>query len=381
MKKNFLTTTIGKHHKGLVLSDLHKGHHRVPASKVIAVKEKILTVEALLTVDCIYESGDVFDKSLTVNNQAVHQVVDHYLELFDRCVKSNTALRILEGTPSHDAKQAKLIESLHRSSGSTCDFKYINDISIVYEPNWDLWVLYVPDEARPTTEAIYAEVKRQMETLGLTHVDLAIMHGQFEFQLPAVAKAPKHNSERYLGFVKHFIFIGHDHNHKHKSRIVIPGSLECLRFGESKPKGYLSFTIDETNGDKWCFHENTEATVWDDVNIVGLSPEESLEAIKLAVADAPEDSHYRLIMEREHSFNQGFNQLNPKFTHVNLYKQIADEDNVLEEPEEEDNLPEMVSVTVTPDNVKSLLLNRVSSESESFISVCDDLIERILKGV
>ena len=378
MKKNFLTTT-GKKHKGLVLSDLHMGHHRVPASKVIAVKEKILTLDNLSTVDCIYESGDLFDKSLTLNNSAIPAIIEHYTDLIETCVKTNTALRILEGTPSHDAKQAKIIEALHNSLGSTCDFKYITDISIVYEPKWDLNVLYIPDEARPTTSAIYAEVKRQMEALGLEEVDLAIMHGQFDFQLPAVAKAPKHDSELYLGFVKHFIFIGHDHNHNHKDRIVIPGSLECLRFGESKPKGYLTFSIDEANGNKWAFHENVEATVWDDVDIQGLSPEDSLDKIAKATKYAPDGSHYRLLMEREHAFNAGFNQLNTHFIHVNLYKQIQGEVNVLEEIEP-DNLPEMVSVTITSSNAKDLLLNRVSNESEAFINTCSKLLDKAIKG-
>ena len=62
-----------------------------------------------------------------------------------------------------------------------------------------------------------------------------------------------------------------------------------------------------------------------------------------------------------------------------MYKQIQGEVNVLEEIEP-DNLPEMVSVTITSSNAKDLLLNRVSNESEAFINTCSKLLDKAIKG-
>ena len=85
-----------------------------------------------------------------------------------------------------------------------------------------------------------------MITSGLTKVDYAVMHGQFDYQLPKhITGMPRHDSQKYLDIVKHYIFIGHIHTHSVYDRIIAQGSFDRLTHGQEEPKGYVVSIVDD----------------------------------------------------------------------------------------------------------------------------------------
>lgn len=110
------------------------------------------------------------------------------------CKKYNAQLRILEGTPGHDWKQSRRFELINEEAKLEVDLKYFDTLSIEYNDVTDLYVLYVPDEWEENPEETLSQVKDLLIANNIDKVDIAVMHDNFEYQLPEIAKAPKHSS-------------------------------------------------------------------------------------------------------------------------------------------------------------------------------------------
>lgn len=66
-------------------------------------------------------------------------------QLVKFCSVNNIKLRLLEGTPSHDNRQGKIMPKLLKDWNLNIDFKYIQDIEIEYDLVNNIHILYVPD--------------------------------------------------------------------------------------------------------------------------------------------------------------------------------------------------------------------------------------------
>src|SRR5690606_24238089 len=103
----------------------------------------------------------------------------------------DVAVRVLEGTPSHDREQSKRFVVINESVGKIgADLVYIDELSIRYEERFDMNLLFVPDELNHDPNITLAQVQELMAERNLEKVDFAFMHGQFEYQLPSHVKAP-----------------------------------------------------------------------------------------------------------------------------------------------------------------------------------------------
>lgn len=241
----------------LVFGDVHLLHKRVPTWHIVGVMREMISACGE-TVDAIYIDGDLFDDSKYLRQADSQEAVGFITWLLDWCKHTNTALRVLEGTPSHDHGQSKVIETLNTAIGADC--LYLDGIGIFYDEAIQATVGWVQDEYKANGAEVInaqdteAEMAELMATRCLTQVDLFFMHGCFKFQLP-VESIRSFDEHFWQSRCKHGIYIGHDHRSKDFGIIRVTGSLDRLSQGEEEPKGMTIVDFNDTVKRNW-FYEN-----------------------------------------------------------------------------------------------------------------------------
>lgn len=247
-------------------SDIHLGHQRTTTPEILeSLRHCLDDNEVYKNVDFLIFAGDVFDRLLELNNPHLFQIDLWMAEVIRQCHYHDVTLVILAGTKSHDRDQNERWVTINNIVKNPCRLHYADTVEITYFKEWDLNILFVPDDWNTDSSITLKEVKDLMSSKGLTKVDLAVMHGQFQHQLPEFIslKSPvTHSNEEYLNLVEHYILIGHIHTHTVYDRILAQGSLDRLSHGEEEPKGFLMGEInlrgDRTN-DWYSFVENKKA--------------------------------------------------------------------------------------------------------------------------
>lgn len=247
----------------LFVSDVHLNHSRVPTEHILKnLRQVIFHDVAFSKLDAIFIGGDLFDQITQLPDEVVDPIELWGVELLRACAKHNVILRILEGTPSHDRGQSRIIAKLNRILNIGADCRYVETLSIERIDSLDITVLYVPDEWRLDPADTWSDVQGLLSKHQLEQVDYAVMHGCFEFQLPPHLNLPTHRSDLYLKIVKRYISIGHHHVPRFYKRIFAQGSFDRLAHGEEHPKG-LVIVKDaghpELVGDEITFVENKGA--------------------------------------------------------------------------------------------------------------------------
>ena len=130
-------------------------------------------------------------------------------------------------------------------------------------------MLFVPDNWDPLPENTYAAMVRRMAEKGLTQVDVAYLHGAFEWQYPPQVTEPTHSSAAWEKLVKYCIFVNHVHQHRVRGKIVAPGSFDRLCFGDEESKGYVIHEINP-DGIHYEFIENLKAKTMIEVDWRGV---------------------------------------------------------------------------------------------------------------
>ncbi|AQT28154.1 putative nuclease SbcCD D subunit [Vibrio phage pVa-21] len=213
-------------------------------------------------IDALFVSGDLFDRLLNLPTTEVEDI-NEWTERLLRLSKScRTPIRILEGTPSHDWKQSATISQMNELYQIGADIMYVEDLAIIEDESLGMTIGYVPDEYRESCEQTTIEFKELMATRGYDKVDMIIMHGMFEYQIPkAAAKSVSHFKEyEWEEMVRHAIIIGHDHRHKSKGKVVVPGSWERLAHNEEDDKGCLVVDVGHDVTD--VYHLTNEDAMW-----------------------------------------------------------------------------------------------------------------------
>lgn len=239
----------------LVASDIHLLHKRVPTWHLIDVLKKMIG-SAGDTCDALYIAGDLFDDSRYLRQSDSQEAIGFLTWLLEWCRNTNTALRIVEGTPSHDHGQSRIVESLNRTIGADC--LYLDGIGIFFDEALQATVGWVQDEYKDRIAAnTEAEMAELMATRGLEKVDLFFMHGCFTFQLP-IESPRSFNESFWVPRVKLGIYIGHDHREKVNGPIRVTGSVDRLAQGEEEDKGMtlVDFTANTARN---YFFVNTDA--------------------------------------------------------------------------------------------------------------------------
>lgn len=365
--------------KIIELSDLHLGVKSIPIEAMINGLNKSLPDNDYLSdIDIIFLAGDVFDRELIFPSVEA-LVIQHWIvRLLKLCKKYNVLLRILEGTPSHDHRQSKHFIHLNDVFHIEADVKYIDILFIEYIEQFDISVLYVPDEWRSTTEVTQAEVKQLLNAHSLTQVDYAIMHGCFTYQLPEVAYAPVHNEAYYLSIVRYYIFIGHHHQHTHCDRIIAAGSHDRITHGQEESKGYICATIDHIS------HEMSFEFITNELAALFITLDSSLFTAKKLTSKL--DSLLKQQIETNIPLNIRFLYDSPSplesimssySRHYKYVTWIESKKTKKEKKKKGNHLPDLfvpliISKTTINDIIKSRLINK--GHEPTFINKIDSLL-------
>lgn len=281
--------------KMVALGDIHLGHRRTPTSNTIHGLDKLLNPAFLKTVDILILEGDVFDRQLSYSDPQVHLINAWITRLLINCQTYNVKLRVLEGTKSHDRGQSQFFVEQKNNLGLTLDLHYATTIEIEYIKDFDMYVLYVPDNMLSGPSEAYQCVLDKLHELGIDKVDIAVMHGAFDYQLPPIQSDVTHNSANYKKLVNYYIFIGHVHQMSVNENILAAGSTDRGFHGDEKPKGMFEVIVRNSGQNSITFIENKSAKIYKTVKCHGLNHQELYTLLNSLIEKYPKGSSFKLL--------------------------------------------------------------------------------------
>jgi hypothetical protein len=343
-----------------VASDLHLGHHKHNKEEmVVRLKNAFPRNAETAKLDVIALAGDIYDRLLSLPHESVPIIDDWIIYMLRLCKALDIQLWVLRGTPSHDRDQGKRFEILNETLKIGCDLLYVDELKIIYIPKFGINVLFVPDEWTDSADKTLEEVHQLMRIAGISKVDYAIMHGQFEHQLPPVVKAQKHSAEAYLKIVDKLIWIGHVHLFSKFDRIIAQGSFDRICHGEEGPKGHVRAIVRASDDYELQFVETVDAKIFKSIQCRGLTFEQSHEKIVNETQDLPEGSHVRIVADIGNPvlFSVAtYEKEKPYYFWSALAK--ADEDKtVVEQAQLLQSKEEYVPIEITAVNVEKLVMD------------------------
>ena len=354
--------------KYLVLSDLHLGHAKNKSRDIIfnlnIFFDDYTPKSQFTDLDIIFIAGDLFDGLLDLSSSDIHEASLWLSRLMNFCARFNIKLRILEGTPSHDWRQSKIAETIACIIKLPLDFKYINTLHIEYLEDLQSYILYMPDEWTANAELSFSQVQTLLHEMQISQVDIAIMHGLFNYQLKhIVGNIQKHNEYDYLGIVKHFINIGHIHTFSTYERIIAQGSFDRLCHGEEEPKGAVLCTISDKE-DSFSFIENKHAKIFKTIELKSNDLEVSFKKIDRVISKLPDNSHVRIKAKKDNPIYTNLDELKLKYPMI-YFSKVS-----IEDIEEEYHLintsadlsKEYSPIAITSENVRELLLTEINNK-------------------
>ncbi|EKD89627.1 MAG: hypothetical protein ACD_33C00025G0002 [uncultured bacterium] len=364
--------------KYICTGDIHLGHSKTPTEHIINSFKKCILTSLNKDINVLFIAGDLFDRLLDFNSIEVHQSISFFNILLNYCSNNNIKLRVLEGTPSHDWQQSNILMKLNDIRSVKCDLRYFKTLDIEYMSEYNKHILYIPDEWTKNHVELETQIQAKLNECKIKQVDIAILHGQFRYQLLSHIQAFHFKEDYFLKIVKDFVFINHYHVHSVYDRIIAPGSLERLCHGEEQEKGFILVDNNTFN-----FIPNHNSYIYKTIKISNSFTIEKLDKI---ISKYPINSYIRLIVLPDHDFNVNFDKLKIRYLDYNLKKITNDnvsESNsatyiVLEDIESIDSL-------ITNSNISSLILtsilnNNTLTELEinkvnSYLTIFEDMKE------
>jgi hypothetical protein len=361
----------------LVISDIHLGSCQNKASQII--KNLLLYFDNYQNthkLDILFLAGDVFERLLEFPSPDSTEIIFWVHRIISFCREYSIKLRVLEGTPSHDWKQSKIFETINLLSPVQADVRYIDKLSIEHMPDFNLYIIYVPDEWSESSEETFQQAKKQLADFGITHADIAIMHGLFTYQLPfASVKNFAHSETQWLSIVKYFISIGHIHTFSVFDRIVAQGSIDRHAHGEEEPKGGVLFNIHPTELSRFRFIENKCAAIFKTINIKVETIEEVISLISKKTQKWPKNSNCRLRAKKGHIIFSSFEELKKRFIDIKLTKDVKNTNSDISTNLLQNNFYE--AFTITKENIISLLIEPITKKKVYSIEESEMLLAQL----
>lgn len=301
----------------LVTSDVHLGHPSTPTEHIIESFKQTILNEKHQDLDILFIAGDLFDRLLDLSSREVHVIIGFFNYLLSYCTDNDIKLRVLLGTPSHDWKQSELLVKLNDIRVNKCDLIYHKQLDIEYIPSLNKHVLYIPDEWFNKGDDVNKQIQAKLMEHNITQVDIAILHGQFNYQV--VGKKYEgfaYDEDYFLQLVRGFIHIGHYHTFSSHDRIIANGSLERLVHGEEEEKGCVI-----VNDNSYTFLPNVNSYTYKTIQVTMAT---TVERLDKQIMKLPRNSHVRLLMSKDHPFNLTYPELKLRYMDYNLKKKLKD---------------------------------------------------------
>jgi hypothetical protein len=148
-------------------------------------------------------------------------------------------------------------------SNKQVDYTHVETLDILYFKKLNKHILFVPDEFSPTPAQTLALVKQKLKDAYIEAVDVCLLHGYFDFQVPPEIKTIQaHSSEEYSKIVLGPVLSGHVHERTRYKNIEPHGSFDRIAHNEEAPKGYLRGVIFDNNSYEVSFIENKNAAIY-----------------------------------------------------------------------------------------------------------------------
>lgn len=292
----------------LTVSDIHLFHDQNETSYICESFFEYMdgwrSTSRFSKLDIIFIAGDIFETYRDTKHPDNVHVNRWMYQLMLFCKTHGIKLRILYGTPGHDYKQSKNFEGMAAAFGPELDYKYFEVLSIEKMDDLGISILYVPDEWAGSAAVCKEQVIELLDRNGLDQVDIACMHGMFDFQIPDLGVHPlKHDSEWYHGIVRSYINIGHDHTFKTFGRIIVQGSFDRMAHGEEGKKGAVVCHLRTDGEHAFEFIENKRARTFKTIVVKTRDLEQAVEQVRKILDKLPTNSHIRISTARDNSIN------------------------------------------------------------------------------
>jgi len=350
----------------LVLSDIHLGHSRTKTDYIINNLEELFRKNhsKFKKLDIIFLAGDVFDKLLSSCSNELIASTEWLSKLAMYCVSNNIKLRVLEGTPSHDWKQMALFATTLKALCIDIDYKYIDYLNIEYMEDLGINILYVPDEWNRVADDTLDDVTLLLNKRGIKKVDIAIMHGQFSYQLPMIELESSHDEDAYHKLVKYYINIGHIHTPSVYNRILAQGSFDRLAHNEEEDKGCVLVNIYHTGDMDFLFIKNPNPQPYKKYDLSTMETSKIVKFLDRELNKLKLGTRVKLVVSNT-TINKLLIPIKDKYKDliitVDKKKKVIDNDKIV------NNRVVFTPFEITKDNIKELLLQELSKYNISTI--------------
>lgn len=357
--KSTMTTSNRSEIQIAFISDIHLAHPRTSTSHIIENLRKAFPDDAQTAkIDILFFAGDVFDRLMNLPQEEVDEIQEWIADLLKICVKHDIIIRVLEGTPSHDWRQSKQFVNINETLTVKADLRYWDVLGIEVFDKFDgLSVLYVPDEWNADASDTFRQVKELLSLHGMDKVDIACMHGSFDYQLP-IESVKNHNSEHYMSIVRHYIGIGHVHIRTTRGKkILAQGSFDRLSHGEEAPKGHYRACISPAGNYHW-FVENVGARIYRTLDCRNLEVDETIN-LMIVHENEPCESSFRLLVQRGSAVHHGLKDLRKRFPQFRITTQMDELKSQEEVQLAEHQSPITKPISITSTNIGHLVSERM----------------------
>jgi len=362
------------------ISDIHLNHPNTPTELIVRnlMLYAFPNQKSTHSLDIIFIGGDVTHSLMDFASENAILFRKWVAEFLWMCAKHDIMVRIIEGTPLHDWKQSRIFVEENENHAIGCDLKYITDIHIEHIDRYDIDVLYIPDEARPTTTITWNRVVELLDERGLEKVDFAIMHGAFAYQLPNVddVRDKVHDEEKYLAIVRHYIFIGHVHTHKPKGRIIPNGSFDRLAHGEEEDKGHVRLLKGNIE-----FFVNKGAMRYYQLNVSGMEVDQVIELVSEKLKSNREKFKIKLLANKEDAAFGLVRRLSGLFSFGVFEIERLDKAAKKKERTEARSRRTSSLPTLTRDNLIDELINEIELVAIERLSECTKIARNTINAV
>ena len=346
---------------GASVSDIHLGHPKTLTDHIITnLRRAFPDVESTHKLDLIFFGGDLFDRLLSLNQFDVPMILEWAGNLFMMAEKHQIHLIFMEGTPSHDWRQQRLLEVLKKLGMGGKYVHFIDQLSIVHFDDLDIDVLFVPDEWRPEPDDTWMEVRELLREKNIEQVDFTILHGAFDYQLPEHVKVPKHVTERYQQITRHIVFGAHIHTASVRGNVRVNGSFDRLSHNEEEEKGHwrFKFTPGKDQPDI-KFVVNRHAKVYKTIDCTKMELEPALDLLSIAAGQVPEDSHLRVKALKSDPIMASFDVLRKRHPQIHWSSKVTEEETETQKNLLVDVRSAFNQIQITPENIEELLIDRL----------------------
>lgn len=374
-----ISSTISKWKNGdylyqAVLSDVHLNHRRTPTEHIISnLMRDFQQTPDTAKLDIIWVSGDLLDSLAAAGSDDNFLIVHWVSSLLRYAKKHNIVIRVLEGTGSHDYTQSRYFSVINEGVELGVDVKYVDRVSVEFIEALGISVLYVPDNVHSDADVVWKMVQEALHEAGVEKVDYAIMHGLFEFQLPAHVHDPAtHLSSRYQSIVRRLVYIGHHHTHRIEDRVVVPGSYDRLKQNEEEPKGHIRvkdwIALDRK---EISFIENKGAKIYKRINLSGLEVEDALKRLSM-VETYPARSAFEVIAKSTDPISKSLETIRSRYPEY-IWSMDIEKTEKLEKKIEEMAF-NFQPIDITKENLVSLTRPRLDGD-DAIVELAIQLLE------